>query len=294
MSFPKLMYMEKTHMHVMNCNAYNVNFHTLTADGVPIDISGHTTPGPPGPQGAQGITGPKGPMGGTGPAGGGDFIPIGSILIWTSTTQLPADYLLCDGSHYDPGTYPDLSNVISTTYGVDSVTANPLLPDLRGRNIFGECDMPSIECGVFDVSRASLISDISSNGVGDDKIPASQLWKHRHDGLNHHHHTNPRAPTDDANPHEGCEGTGFWPVGNFDDHAGGTYGGWTNSPYMPEASLPDSSHPAAIMDNADDAEAAAGTGVADSVKNTAIAGNDDAFVSPALVINFIIRATLST
>lgn len=66
---------------------------------------------------------------GTGKAGGGDTLPIGAILPFSSDT-IPNGWLLCDGSIVEQAEYPELFEVIGTTYGHYSKT-DFKLPDLR-------------------------------------------------------------------------------------------------------------------------------------------------------------------
>lgn len=68
----------------------------------------------------------KMPQGGS---GGGDTLPIGAILPFSSDT-IPNGWLLCDGSIVEQAEYPELFEVIGTTYGHYSKT-DFKLPDLR-------------------------------------------------------------------------------------------------------------------------------------------------------------------
>lgn len=61
--------------------------------------------------------------------GAGDIIPIGSIFPFAGST-VPDGWLLCDGSAYDPGTYPKLQAAIGATFGTKT-------PDLRDRFALG-------------------------------------------------------------------------------------------------------------------------------------------------------------
>lgn len=80
---------------------------------------------------------------GTGQAGGGDTLPIGAILPFSSDT-VPNGWLLCDGSSFSVTSYPELFDVIGTTYGYDD-DRNPKLPDLRGRVAVGKKDATSAD-----------------------------------------------------------------------------------------------------------------------------------------------------
>lgn len=60
-----------------------------------------------------------------------DTLPIGTVLAFAGTT-IPTGWLLCDGSVLKPEDYPELYNVIGTTYGVQG---GFVLPDYRGKTL---------------------------------------------------------------------------------------------------------------------------------------------------------------
>ena len=62
-------------------------------------------------------------------------LPVGSVLMWLSSSLPTESYLLCDGDTFSPSKYPDLFDVIGNTYG--GTVSNPLLPDLGNRSIIG-------------------------------------------------------------------------------------------------------------------------------------------------------------
>jgi microcystin-dependent protein len=63
-----------------------------------------------------------------------ELLPIcGEIRIFCGTTGLlPDDWALCDGSLLQSNDYPELAELLGTTYGGDGTTTFGL-PDLRGR-----------------------------------------------------------------------------------------------------------------------------------------------------------------
>lgn len=89
------------------------------------------------PAGAQATVTNKGTAGAAvfdfgipkGADGAGDIIPIGSIFPFAGVA-VPDGWLLCDGSAFDPGTYPKLSAAIGSAFGSK-------VPDLRGRFALG-------------------------------------------------------------------------------------------------------------------------------------------------------------
>lgn len=63
---------------------------------------------------------------------------IGSILPFPDTANPPLNYLICDGTVYDPADFPELFAVIGTTYNSSSsVPAGKFqVPDLRASTLF--------------------------------------------------------------------------------------------------------------------------------------------------------------
>jgi microcystin-dependent protein len=98
--------------------------------------------GPKGETGASGPVGPQGPIGAQGPAGPqtaaavAPAMPAGVINIYAGAIP-PAGYLICDGSEVSRTQYPDLFNVVQTTYGAGDGSTTFNLPDLRGRSSIG-------------------------------------------------------------------------------------------------------------------------------------------------------------
>ena len=80
---------------------------------------------------------------GGGSGGGGDTLPVGSIIAYSSDT-IPNGWLLCDGSSFSTTSYPELFEAIGVTYGWDD-ERNPKLPDLRGRVAVGKKDATSAD-----------------------------------------------------------------------------------------------------------------------------------------------------
>lgn len=63
--------------------------------------------------------------------------PVGVMYMWPGTTStIPDKYLSCDGSEMLIDDYPELYDVIGTSYGGNGTT-NFRLPDLRGRFVAG-------------------------------------------------------------------------------------------------------------------------------------------------------------
>lgn len=67
--------------------------------------------------------------------GGASSLQTGTILPWPSN-NLPAGFILCDGTIYNVSTYPALAVVLGNLYGGDGLTTFGV-PNLQGRTIFG-------------------------------------------------------------------------------------------------------------------------------------------------------------
>ena len=104
------------------------------AQGLP----GATGPtGPSGPTGNNGATGGTGVTGNTGPSGAdGAGSPIGSVTAFAGV-NVPAGWLLCDGSVVSRTTYSNLFAVIGNAWGDGDGVSTFNLPDLQGRFLRG-------------------------------------------------------------------------------------------------------------------------------------------------------------
>jgi len=92
--------------------------------------------------------------------------PIGSSMMWWTNTA-PENWLLCDGASVLRGDYPDLFDVIGTTFGaVDGDHFN--LPDMTERSPFGLGGMIDLDIG--DEYGETAVS-----------LTISQLPAHDHD-----------------------------------------------------------------------------------------------------------------
>ena len=69
-----------------------------------------------------------------------DFIPVGTILAYSSNGTIPSGYLLCDGSAVSRAMYPDLFNLIGDTYGNGDGENTFNLPDFNQARRFVQGD----------------------------------------------------------------------------------------------------------------------------------------------------------
>ena len=104
-------------------------------------------------------------------------IPTGMITPFGGSSA-PTHWLLCDGTEYVIGTYPELYAVIGSSFG----TATPgyfRTPDLRGRMPLGKDNM-----GGTSANRVTATAADNVGGFGGDEskvIPVTNLPDHEHD-----------------------------------------------------------------------------------------------------------------
>jgi len=97
-------------------------------------------------------------------AGLGKATPVGTILMWSTDSFVPAGYLLCDGTAVDQGTYPDLYALLLAPFGGST-------PDLTSRFPRGA-----------DGNLGQFLGEDSST------LSAANLPAHAHT-MNHNHPT---------------------------------------------------------------------------------------------------------
>lgn len=115
---------------------------------------------------------------GTGQAGGGgDTLPIGAILPFSSDT-IPNGWLLCDGRIVEQADYPELFEVIGTTYGYYSRT-DFKLPDLRGRVAVGKNTVIDTETPDTDFNELG-----KTGGEKTHTLTVNEMPSHNHDTSN--------------------------------------------------------------------------------------------------------------
>lgn len=72
-----------------------------------------------------------------------DSVPIGTIIMWPGVDDAPSNWLVCDGTAYDAGRYPQLAKLLAGHFGNDAAGGDPdnpkqfHVPDLRGQFVRG-------------------------------------------------------------------------------------------------------------------------------------------------------------
>lgn len=91
------------------------------------------------------------------------FVPIGSIFPFAGT-QVPLGYLLCDGALVSRVEYPNLYQVIGTTYGASAGGEYFRLPDLRGRFALGNAAMANPLANII-VNKSVALPNASASNI---------------------------------------------------------------------------------------------------------------------------------
>lgn len=99
--------------------------------------------------------------------------PIGTIIDFAGTTP-PGGYLICDGSEYSSNEYPELAQVLGTTWGVASVSTFAV-PNLMGRGTVGSGQ------NYFTPTSGISTSVGSYGGSLSIELQRSQIPRHHHD-----------------------------------------------------------------------------------------------------------------
>ena len=124
--------------------------------------------------------------GATGPVGDMVF-PISVPLPCFGTTA-PTGYYLLDGGVYDPVVCPGLWELFGIIYG--GTIESPLLPDLRGKTIFG-----------YDANSQTLNTLGGFSGTQDVILTTSELPEHTHTQEPHTHTQNAHTHTQEPHTH---------------------------------------------------------------------------------------------
>jgi microcystin-dependent protein len=111
---------------------------------------------------------------------------VGGVLVgsirWHAGASVPTSYLQCDGSIYNPTTYPVLYGSIGTTYG--GTAGSPLLPDIKNRKVKGKGNLGALGAneGLAEGSRDD------THNHGNHKHGNHNHTNHQHNVHGHNNH----------------------------------------------------------------------------------------------------------
>jgi microcystin-dependent protein len=93
--------------------------------------------------------------------GSGGQIPVGTIVPFVSSANVPTGWLLCNGQSILKASYPDLYNTIGDTYGSDATTFK--IPDFINKSLYGVQTSP--EASTLYNLDTSVTSTLSAAGT---------------------------------------------------------------------------------------------------------------------------------
>ena len=104
---------------------------------------------------------------------------VGEIIMWPNNTNIPYNFLPCDGRQLNKTDYSELFNIIGIKYGESG--NNFLLPNLNNN---GVSDSNSLLIkGITNMSGSSSVSSFSSyisSNYGNNLIQLNQIQSHKH------------------------------------------------------------------------------------------------------------------
>ena len=131
----------------------------------------------------------------------GEVLPIGTMLPYASTINIPTNWKICDGSEVSRTDYAELFNVIGTAYGAGDGETTFNLPDKRGR-VSVSLDLNQTEFNSLGLKGGEKKHTLKVN-----EIP-------------HHAHPQNTIGTDGAiNPWVSSANSGAWGVESRNQHS---------------------------------------------------------------------------
>lgn len=208
------------------------------AGSVPSDASPYwqqlALQGAKGDKGDKGDKGNKGDKGDTG-ATGLTSLPVGTVQMWAGEDYaIPTDWLLCNGDSFDPAAYPELYDVIGTTYGTNGL-GYPCVPDIRDRFVLGTGPVDPFIGNTGGLRTVALtLSQIASHvhtmnhthSIDPPSTATSTEPAHTHTMAHSHTIDPPATATNTVADHTHGPGTlsGYYRMRQDDDSGTGAYG----------------------------------------------------------------------
>ena len=116
-------------------------------------------------------------------------VPIGTVVMWAgNSTNLPSDWLVCDGSAINRQTYSELYTIQRNVFGAGDGSTTFNIPDMRDR---------------FVVGAGSSYSPNSTGGENAHKLTVNEIPSHNHSQNTHSH----SASSGNAGNHSHTGGT---------------------------------------------------------------------------------------
>jgi microcystin-dependent protein len=110
------------------------------------------------------------------------FVPIGTIVLWTSAgTTPPVGTMFCNGAAISRTTYSALFALIGVTFGSGDGSTTFNIPDLRGRVPAGRDDMGGSAAGRMNATGGVTGTAVGATGGAQAKVLATgELPPHSH------------------------------------------------------------------------------------------------------------------
>ena len=149
--------------------------------------------------------------------------PIGSVVMWASTSSPPTNWRICNGIQLSQATYADLYAIIGNTYNTGGETVgNFRIPDLTDRFVVGTGPAYALNATGGQATVSLQVANLPPHNHPGSSIDNDGLHNHpTSDGSHVHGQLNPDNPaqgqTGTANAphnHPGSVGTGDAPHGH--------------------------------------------------------------------------------
>ena len=110
-------------------------------------------------------------------------MPTGAVIPFAGKNdQIPAGFLVCDGSAVSRTTYSALFTALGTTYGSGDNATTFNLPDLRGRVVAGQDDMGGVSANRVTTPESGINGDFLGGTGGSESVELQldEMPSHNH------------------------------------------------------------------------------------------------------------------